>query len=111
MRRIIAALLAFLSVSAVADVVHVYEKTLAGGIETQIADRTLDTGRSYLTEPASQKSGYIFTHWTISTQQAFSARVLGSPSTGSARSAAATHRGCGIPGSTRTFPEYRRMWP
>ena len=30
MRRIVAVLLAFLSVSAVANVVHVYEKTLAG---------------------------------------------------------------------------------
>ena len=71
MRRIIAVLSAFLSVSAVANVVHVYEKTLAGGVETQIADRTLDTGRSYLTQAAPTKSGYIFTHWTISTQQTF----------------------------------------
>ena len=74
MRRIVAVLLVFLSFYAVADVVHVYEKTLAGGVETQIADRTLDTGRSYFTQEAPQKNGYIFTHWTISTQQAFSAR-------------------------------------
>ena len=74
MRRIIAVLFAFLSFSAVADVVHVYEKTSAGGVETQIADCTLDTGRSYVTQTAPQKSGYIFTHWTISTQQAFSPR-------------------------------------
>jgi len=65
MRRIVAVLFGFLTVSAVADVVHAYEKTLADGVESQIADRTLDTGRSYLTEPAPQKSGYIFTHWTM----------------------------------------------
>ena len=74
MRRIVAVLLVFLSFYAVADLVHVYEKTLAGGVEMQIADRTLHTGRSYFTQEAPQKSGYIFTHWTISTQQAFSPR-------------------------------------
>ena len=74
MRRIATVLFVFWVVSATADVVHVYEKTLAGGVETQIADRTLDTGRSYFTQEAPQKSGYIFTHWTISTQQTFSPR-------------------------------------
>lgn len=74
MRRIATVLFVFWAVSAVADVVHVYEKTSADGVETQIADRTLDTGRSYLTQTAPQKSGYIFTHWTISTAQTFSTR-------------------------------------
>ena len=57
-----------------ADVVHVYERTSAGGTVVQIADKTLETGRSYLTSAAPTKSGYIFTHWEISTTQEFEPR-------------------------------------
>ena len=57
-----------------AAVVHVYEQTEAGGVITQIGDTTLDTGRAYTTQAAPAKSGYIFTHWTISTSQAFTNR-------------------------------------
>ena len=57
-----------------ADVVHVYERTSAGGSVVQIADKTLETGRSYLTSAAPTKSGYIFTHWEISTTQEFEPR-------------------------------------
>lgn len=39
-----------------------------------ISDRTLDTGRSYTTTPAPKRSGYIFTHWSISEDQSFSPR-------------------------------------
>ena len=74
MRQNVALLQAFLVISAVADVVHVYEKTSAGGVVTQIADRTLDTGRRYTTSAAPAKSGYIFTHWSISTAQSFEPR-------------------------------------
>ena len=54
-----------------ADVVHVYERTSTGEL---IADTTLETGRSYLTSAAPTKSGYIFTHWEISTTQEFESR-------------------------------------
>ena len=57
-----------------ADVVHVYEQTEAGGVRVQIADRMLDTGRNYKTGAAPVKSGWIFTHWTISTEQDFDSR-------------------------------------
>ena len=52
-----------------ADVVHVYEQTLAGGVASQTRDRTLETGGTYSTASAPAKSGYIFTHWSISTNQ------------------------------------------
>ena len=74
MRHKIALLLSFLAFSAVAEVVHVYEKTSAGGVIELISDRTLDTGCSYTTTNAPTKSGYIFTHWSISTAQAFEPR-------------------------------------
>ena len=74
MRQNVALLLAFLVISAVADVVHVYEKTSAGGVVTQITDRTLDTGRRYTTSAAPANIGYIFTHWSISTVQSFESR-------------------------------------
>ena len=54
-----------------ADVVHVFERTSTGEL---IADRTLDTGRSYTTTPAPKKNSYIFTHWAISTTQEFDSR-------------------------------------
>ena len=57
--------------SLFADIVHVFERTSTGEL---ISDRTLDTGRSYTTTPAPKKSGYIFTHWSISTSQSFSPR-------------------------------------
>lgn len=57
-----------------AEVVHVYERTEAGGAMVLIADRMLDTGRNYKTGAAPVKSGWIFTHWTISVQQDFSDR-------------------------------------
>ena len=60
--------------SASADVVHVYEQTLVGGVTTGISDRLLDTGRSHFTQNAPKVNGYIFTHWMISTKQPFSPR-------------------------------------
>ena len=74
-RAIFAVALVFACVlGARADVVHVYEQTSAGGVINQISDTTLDTGRTYYTQPAPEISGYIFTDWTISTKQAFEAR-------------------------------------
>ncbi len=52
-----------------ADIVHVYERSLAGGVASQMSDRTLDTGNTYSTQSAPAKSGYIFTHWSISVAQ------------------------------------------
>ncbi|MBQ4199751.1 MAG: hypothetical protein II649_07695 [Kiritimatiellae bacterium] len=52
-----------------ADIVHVYEQSLAGGVASQMSDRTLETGGTYSTASAPAKSGYIFTHWSISAAQ------------------------------------------
>ena len=54
--------------------VHVYERTLVGGVETQLSDMTFDTLSSYTTMTAPAQSGYIFTHWSISAQQGFANR-------------------------------------
>ena len=59
---------------ASADVVYVYEQTFAGGVTTQISDRSLETGRQHSTQNAPVIKGYVFTHWTISTKQSFSSR-------------------------------------
>lgn len=73
--RVSAVLLAALAAGGVcADVVHVYEETELDGVVTRIGETTHDTGRTYLTQTAPAKSGYIFTHWSISTQQAFDER-------------------------------------
>ncbi len=58
---------AFLSSSAA--VVHVYQRTLAGGAAAQLSDETLETGADYTTQAAPALDGYIFTHWSISTAQ------------------------------------------
>ena len=71
MKPLISLLLFCAALTSAAEVVHVYERASTGEL---LADRTLDTGRSYLTQAAPAKSGYIFTHWTISTAQAFSPR-------------------------------------
>ena len=60
--------------SGFADVVHVVERTKADGAITQISDRTFTTGRNCTALTAPAKSGYIFTHWEISTAQAFENR-------------------------------------
>jgi hypothetical protein len=57
-----------------ANEVHVYEQTLVAGVASQLSDRTLDTGNTYSTQSAPAKSGYIFTHWSISSTQEFSNR-------------------------------------
>lgn len=73
--RIGGVLLAALAAGGVcADVVHVYEETEIGDVVTRIGETTHDTGRTYLTQTAPAKSGYIFTQWSISTQQAFAER-------------------------------------
>ena len=74
LKRILALSLALFALAAPATVVHVYEQTEACGVVAQIRDMTLDTGRSYMIKTAPAKSGYIFTHWTISTAQAFEPR-------------------------------------
>ena len=71
MKPLISLLLFCAVLTSAAEVVHVYERASTGEL---LADRTLDTGRSYFTQTAPAKSGYIFTHWTISTAQAFSPR-------------------------------------
>ena len=68
-----AALLLF-SFAALADVVNVYEETECGGESVRVAERALETGQRYETGAAPVKSGWIFTHWTISTTQDFDDR-------------------------------------
>ena len=54
--------------------VHVYEQAEVGGVTSQFSDVVRLTGMAWATEPAPTMSGYIFTHWTISTQQDFASR-------------------------------------
>ena len=68
------ATLLLLSFAALADVVNVYEETECGDETVRIAERSLETGRKYETGAAPVKSGWIFTHWTISTTQDFADR-------------------------------------
>ena len=68
------AILSILSFAAFADVVNVYEETECGGVTMRVAERMLATGRSYRTAKPPAKNGWIFTHWTISTDQDFENR-------------------------------------
>ena len=63
-----------LAVVARAELVHVYQETLAGGSRTQLSDETKETGASYTTQTAPALNGYIFTHWSISTTQTITDR-------------------------------------
>ena len=60
--------------AAQADVVHVRQVTLAGGVESTIIDELLETGADYQSWGAPTINGYVFTHWSISGNQAFSSR-------------------------------------
>ncbi|MBR4611818.1 MAG: hypothetical protein IKO40_03790, partial [Kiritimatiellae bacterium] len=60
--------------AARAEKVHVYQRTVAGTAVSQLSDTALDTGASYSTQTAPSISGYIFTHWSISTAQDFTNR-------------------------------------
>ena len=65
-------MLVALSMSSWADDaqgVHVVQRTLAGGIETILADGIFKTGEDYTTLPAPKLVGYIFTHWSIAQSQ------------------------------------------
>ena len=63
-----------MGLSGLAEVVNVYEETECGGATVRVTERMLETGRSYRTAKAPAKSGWIFTHWTISTDQDFENR-------------------------------------
>lgn len=65
-----AILFAALSVGATdAQSVHVYQRTLAGGVGTQVNDEVLSTGFRYSTMVAPTIPGYVFTHWSIAPDQ------------------------------------------
>ena len=64
----------FLALSAQGVVVHVCQQTAAGGVTNQISDTVLQTGMPWETQTAPAVNDYIFTHWTISTEQSFAAR-------------------------------------
>ena len=73
-RRLIGVLAAGLaSLGLQADVVHVYEQTTAGGTQV-VKDTLVNTGVKFTSMKAPAIEGYIFTHWTISTKQAFENR-------------------------------------
>ena len=57
-----------------ADVVHVYTQLVAGGTTNALDDVTQTTGGDYVTAPAPKVTGYIFTHWTSTDAQGFTAR-------------------------------------
>ena len=75
MKRVLSILITlftlFFAFDAKSDVVHVYEQTSTGVL---IADRTLNTGVKHKTSIPPQIEGYIFTYWSISTEQPFSTR-------------------------------------
>ena len=64
----------FAGVSLRADVVHVYEQTVAGGVTNRLSDTTKETGGEYVTQPAPPIAGFIFTGWTTDAKQAFVGR-------------------------------------
>lgn len=73
-RTSLLALWCLVGFSCLAEVVNVYEETECGGATVRVAERMLATGRSYRTAKPPTKSGWIFTHWTISTDQDFENR-------------------------------------
>lgn len=74
LNRIAICILSLTCTTALADKVHVYQRTSAGGVVEQLSDETLDTGAVYSTVAAPTISGYIFTHWTIDKNQTFEDR-------------------------------------
>ena len=62
------------AIAAQAELVHVYQEQLVGGVRTQLSDEAKETGETYTTQTAPAQSGYIFTHWSISTAQVFTNR-------------------------------------
>ena len=76
MRRVLIAWAAilFAGVSLRADVVHVYEQTVVGGVTNRLSDTTKETGGDYVTQPAPPIAGFIFTGWTTDAKQAFVGR-------------------------------------
>ena len=68
---IMAVAVAALALAARAELVHVYQQTVAGAATNLLSDTILETGASYATQSASAIDGYIFTHWSISTSQEY----------------------------------------
>ena len=71
MKPLISLLLFCAALTLAAEVVHVYERASTGEL---LADHTLETGGTYSTASAPAKSGYIFTHWSISAAQSIDNR-------------------------------------
>lgn len=75
MKRIVPLLLfSLLALPARGELVHVYERTVAGAVTNQLSDTVLATGSNYVTQAAPAIDGWLFTHWSISTAQVFSER-------------------------------------
>ena len=65
---------ALFSLAVRGELVRVCQETFAGGVRTVISDGTLETSATYSTQDAPLLRGYIFTHWSISTEQDFDCR-------------------------------------
>lgn len=64
----------FAGLSLRADVVHVYEQTVAGGVTNRLSDAMKETGGDYVTQSAPSIAGFIFTGWTTDAKQPFGGR-------------------------------------
>ena len=75
-KRIAILLLSVLGLAqcAMAYVVHLVQQVEVDGAIVESVDTTCETGEGYKTLNATERSGYIFTHWTTSTVQDFSNR-------------------------------------
>ena len=63
-----------LVLSARAELVHVYERIVAGATTNQLSDTILATSSNYVTQVAPQMAGWVFVHWSVSTVQPISER-------------------------------------
>ena len=66
---ILVGLMMFAVFGSRADVVHVYEQTVAGGVTNRLSDMTKEAGGDYVTQSAPSIAGFIFTGWTTDEQQ------------------------------------------
>ena len=64
-RRILTLMLLAAAFCSEAAVVHVKQKTVAGGRTNVLSTATAETGAGYTTRTAPSLSGYIFTHWSM----------------------------------------------
>ena len=59
---------------AQAYVVHLIQQVEVDGAIVETIDQMVETGDGYTTSNATDRAGYIFTHWSTSTVQEFNNR-------------------------------------